>query len=627
MTRCSSRKISRKGYTIKKGSRKGSRVSATCVRKTLRKSSSTRKASRKILARKSSTRKSSARKSSARKSSRMSCKSDQVWRRAFTNKKGTRVSGRCKKASQPTDYMHRRRWSQVMNLVASSSNPALINIALDAFVTAAEADPLGIAFIIKNRKAIEKLARKITSSSPSRSASIKQVIPSTDYSIKRLKTATPPVEKIEPSSALIVARTSEGRDSSFYAKYNADADAKTDADLEAAAIKADAAVKEYQAMYGTTSPEMNDIIQKLRNHTLSLSFAILQGQEGKELEQQLEDIKNLEAQASSLFLNKILVKYYNDIEVGAKLERLYRKFKNMSEDSYSIYSICHDITDSFKKINEVRLLLHSDKLNITLKNIPKNDDRKRTFKLLYEQLNTCYANKDKVWEASAPIANAKNLRLKQKNEVFEQAKAQLTFLDPKTYQDTAFDNILRDEAARAKLSPKDVSNIVSALNEPEVLTAVNATALISVVANNPVLLKSVSQNKKALSTLVVALEDPSILQTAKKNPQVAAALLTLAKTPAIVETVLTDKKATTTLGAAINNPIIIDSANNITIPLANPAVAFLGQIRNFKFNAKKLVPEKTAVKPDVKSVECLKNDIKCFLAKKYAAIHGDDDDF
>ena len=416
MARCSSRKISRKGYTIKKGSRKGSRVSATCVRKTLRKSSSTRKASRKILARKSS----------ARKSSRKSCKSDQVWRRAFTNKKGTRVSGRCKKASQPTDYMHRRRWSQVMNLVASSSNPALINIALDAFVTAAEADPLGTAFIIKNRKAIEKLARKISSSSPSRSASIKQVISSTDYSIKRLKIATPPVEKIEPSSALIVARNPEGRSPSFYAKYNADKDAKTDAGLEAASIEADAAVKEYQAMYGTTSPEMNDIIQKLRTHTLALSFAISQGQEGKELEQQLEHIKNLEAQASSLFLNKILVKYYNDIEVGAQLERLYRKFKNMSEDNYSIYSICHDLTDSFKKINEVRLLLHSDKLNITLKNIPKNDDRKRTFKLLWEQLNTCYA-KDKVWEASAPIANAKNLRLKQKNEVFEQAKAQLKF--------------------------------------------------------------------------------------------------------------------------------------------------------------------------------------------------------
>ena len=545
MARCSSRKISRKGYTIKKGSRKGSRVSATCVRKTLRKSSSTRKASRKILvrkssARKSSARKSSARKSSARKSSRMSCKSDQVWRRAFTNKKGTRVSGRCKKASQPTDYMHRRRWSQVMNLAASSSNPALINIALDAFVTAAEADPLGTAFIVKNRKAIEKLARNITSSLSIRSPAIKQVIPSTDYSIK---TSPRKSEKKEARSSLTPTKKV------FVPTDN---------------LK--------------PSEEQNQLLEELKEN----------------IEDNIRDIKR--------------VKYF--ISKGIDV----------------------DVNEEFLK----------------------------------------------EYESKAILLNAK-----------EQTLLNKTLSVPQFFPKTrAYSNA----SENSTLTPKDVSNIVAALNDPAVLTDVKtdtvaATALISAVGNNPDLLKSVSQNKKALHTLVVALEDPAILQTAKENPKVAAALLTLADSPIIVETVLIDKKASATLSKVISSPIIIASAKKFIIPpappielpkasaiplapptaflagkdlkkvvsqlpAANPAAAFLAQIGNFKFNPKKLdaIPtekplaaksllsqirekkkedlKKLSAKPAAKPVEepvvCAINDIKCFLAKKYAAIHGDD---
>ena len=125
---CPGNKTSRKGYVIKKGSRKGSRVASTCVKRR-----SSKKTSKK----------------STKRSGKKPCKSTQVWRRSYKTKKGTRVAGKCKKASQPTDYMHRLRWTRFMNLANTSSNSSAIEEAFNTFLNAAKSDPLGIAFLTK----------------------------------------------------------------------------------------------------------------------------------------------------------------------------------------------------------------------------------------------------------------------------------------------------------------------------------------------------------------------------------------------------------------------------------------------------------------------------------------------
>ena len=123
---CPGYKTSRKGYVIKKGSRKGSRVASTCVK---------RRSSKKTY------------KKSTKRSGKKPCKSTQVWRRSYKTKKGTRVAGKCKKASQPTDYMHRLRWTRFMNLANTSSNSSAIEEAFNTFLNAAKSDSLGIAFL------------------------------------------------------------------------------------------------------------------------------------------------------------------------------------------------------------------------------------------------------------------------------------------------------------------------------------------------------------------------------------------------------------------------------------------------------------------------------------------------
>ena len=123
---CPGNKTSRKGYVVKKGSRKSSRVASTCVKRR-----SSKKTSKK----------------STKRSGKKPCKSTQVWRRSYKTKKGTRVAGKCKKASQPTDYMHRLRWTRFMNLANTSSNSSAIEEAFNTFLNAAKSDSLGIAFL------------------------------------------------------------------------------------------------------------------------------------------------------------------------------------------------------------------------------------------------------------------------------------------------------------------------------------------------------------------------------------------------------------------------------------------------------------------------------------------------
>jgi hypothetical protein len=471
-----------------------------------------------------------------------------------------------------------------MNLAASSSNPALINIALDAFVTAAEADPLGTAFIVKNREAIEKLARKITSSSPIRTASIKQVIPSTDYTI----------QSKSPMRNSSVKRNSTN---------NLSALPKT-----AVRQSLPSAALEDLAIYGPS--------KELKEKVLLMYKA---GEVKEKIRSLVELIRSLEDNADNIQRAKKFIIQLKHLKVPAP-DAVERQEQELEEY----------IAKSITLKAEVQTLLQ----------IPTGVSVPLSAKKVAAALLTLAASPIIVTQvANDPKASATLSKAISSSVILKTATKipQAPPIGP-----------LKD--LKKKLSPKDVSNIVAALNDPAVLTAVKtntdaATALIAVVGNNPELLISVSKNKTALKTVVAALEDKKILQTAKEIPEVADALLTLAASPIIVTQVANDPQALQTLGAAINSPKLIASAKNITIPLAPPqappAAAFLGQIGNFKFNSKKpaaklsqireknlkdlnKLPIKPAAKPAAKPVVCAKDDMICFAAQRYAAIHGDD---
>ena len=81
----------------------------------------------------------------------------------------------------------------------------------------------------------------------------------------------------------------------------------------------------------------------------------------------------------------------------------------MTEDNYSIYDICSYLTNNFTKVREVQLLLHPDRLDTTLKNIPENKDRRAIFKLLWEQLYAakCFDLNRSAWKTQ-DAKNKKN---------------------------------------------------------------------------------------------------------------------------------------------------------------------------------------------------------------------------